>query len=476
MKRIDEDRAPSNDSDDKAASSLSTADPAALRAENERLRRRIAELESDRKDSSGQLMLEQIVLHTLVETCPFRIYAKDLESRFIFGNSELAKAVGVELDLLMGKTDADLFPQELAVSYLADEQPVLRNGQPMIAREEPSADPETGDRWWLLTSKVPLRDPDGKIIGLVGIGLNVTERKRLEQELLQSNNELTQLNRHLLETREQLIQSEKLAALGALVAGIAHELNTPIGNSVLLASTLLENTHALAGCLTKGLTRSQLDSFLAETEKGADLLMLSLQRAADLVTSFKRVAVDRTSAQRRRFNLHEMVSEVLLTLGPSMRKSTHRADCEIPAEITLDSYPGPLGQVLTNLITNAVLHAFDGRQNGEIRIAAALQEDDRVCITVRDDGVGIVKENLARVFDPFFTTKFGQGGSGLGLNIAYNLVRGILGGHIRVASELGQGTCFTITLPGTAPEFSEPQAAAPITQHDAGMLAKPALL
>lgn len=430
------------------------------RAENERLRAVIAELEAELKATRDNLALEQIVLHTLVETCPFRIYAKDRASRFIFGNSELAKAVGVELDALMGKTDAELFPDDLAAAYLADEQPVLTLGQPMIAKEEPSIDPITGERWWLLTSKVPLKDADGTVIGLVGIGLNVTEHKRLEHELRERNRELTELNQNLLETREHLIQSEKLAALGALVAGIAHELNTPIGNCLLLASTLQESSRSLAKRLATGITRSQLDTFLAETGKGADLLVLGLHRAADLVSSFKQVAVDRTSVQKRPFNLHEMVSEVLMTLGPSLRRSTHRIELDIPADIELDSYPGPLGQVLTNLINNAVVHAFEGRQNGLIRVSAAALGDNRLLVKVQDNGTGIAREHLARVFDPFFTTKLGQGGSGLGLNIAYNLVRGVLGGQIHVTSDEQHGTSFSLTLPKQAPEFSEPQASA----------------
>lgn len=427
-------------------------DLAAIRAENERLRQRISTLETNSQESRSRQALEQIVLHTLVETCPFRNYAKDLDSRFIFGNSELARAVGVELDALMGKSDAELFPDDLAAAYLADEQHVLRHGTPLIAKEEPSINPETGERWWLLTSKVPLYDRNGQIIGLVGIGLNLTERKRLEQELRQRNDELILLNKNLLETREQLIQAEKLAALGALVAGVAHELNTPIGNGLLLASALQESSRALSDQVAKGITRRQLDSFLAETGQGTNLLVLSLQRAADLISSFKQVAVDRTSEQRRRFNLGELVSEVLLTLGPGLRNSPYGVLKEIPNDLALDSYPGPLGQVLTNLINNAFLHAFDGRSDGHVRIAAVEQGNDRVSLTVSDDGVGIAKEDLARVFDPFFTTKLGQGGSGLGLNIAHNLVRGVLGGLIQVSSEPGHGTVFTIALPTTAPE------------------------
>jgi signal transduction histidine kinase len=145
------------------------------------------------------------------------------------------------------------------------------------------------------------------------------------------------------------------------------------------------------------------------------------------------------------------VSEVLLTLGPSIRKTTHRVECSIPLDITLDSYPGPLGQVITNLINNALVHAFEGRERGTVTISAALQGSEQVLFLVRDDGVGIPEANIARVFDPFFTTKLGKGGSGLGLNIVFNLVQDVMGGSIQVESSNGQGSSFSIRVPRVAP-------------------------
>ncbi len=190
---------------------------------------------------------------------------------------------------------------------------------------------------------------------------------------------------------------------------------------------------------------------MASTQEGAGILMRGLRHAADLVSSFKQVAVDQTSVNRRRFNLRETVEEILLTLGPSIRKTTHTVECVIPDSISMESYPGPLGQVLTNLINNALLHAFDGRQQGRVTIAAALQGPAHVLFTVQDDGQGIPEAHLNRVFDPFFTTKLGKGGSGLGLNIVYNLVQDALGGTIHVANTAGQGACFTLLLPMDAP-------------------------
>jgi signal transduction histidine kinase len=279
------------------------------------------------------------------------------------------------------------------------------------------------------------------------LGLNVT----LEQRVGERTQELSNALSRLTAAQTELVRTEKMAALGSLVAGVAHELNTPIGNSLTVASTLQDQSRAFAAEMANGLTRSRLEEFVASTQDGADILMRGLRHAADLVSSFKQVAVDQTSVNRRQFNLHEMVNEILLTLGPTIRKTAHRVECEIPSDITLDSYPGPLGQVITNLINNALVHAFEGREQGVVTIAAELKGPEQVLFSVRDDGVGIPEGNLARVFDPFFTTKLGKGGSGLGLNIVFNLVHDALGGNISVTSTQGQGACFSMVLPTMAP-------------------------
>ncbi|MBC7619943.1 MAG: HAMP domain-containing histidine kinase, partial [Candidatus Saccharibacteria bacterium] len=238
-----------------------------------------------------------------------------------------------------------------------------------------------------------------------------------------------------------------MSALGALVAGIAHELNTPIGNSLTVASTLQDHGNAFAAEMLTGVTRSKLDEFVQSSQQGTNILMRSLHHAAELVSSFKQVAVDQTSVNRRVFRLKETLNEILLTLGPTLRKTTHVVACVVPEDIALDSYPGPLGQIVTNLINNALLHAFEGRQHGKIVITATVNQPGWVDISVSDDGCGIAQAHLDKVFDPFFTTKLGRGGSGLGLNIVYNLVTTSLGGRIQVMSPPGAGACFTLTLP-----------------------------
>ncbi len=315
----------------------------------------------------------------------------------------------------------------------------------------------------------------GRMIALGGEELlilaeeDITEKRRIERELSElntsleqrvsdrtealrvANDELSQTIETLRRTHDELVRAEKLAALGSLVAGIAHELNTPIGNCVTVASTLDEQLTQFVSELQSGLRRSTLDSFTASTRMATDILLRNLHRASALVVSFKQVAVDQTSSQRRRFALEEVIAEIVLTLQPSIRKTTHSVEYSIPAEIVCDSYPGPLGQVIANLINNALLHGFEGRTDGKVWIGGRLLANERFELTVSDDGAGIPETFQSRIFDPFFTTKLGKGGSGLGLNIAYNVVTSVLGGEIAVTSSPGHGARFVIVAPLVAP-------------------------
>jgi len=299
--------------------------------------------------------------------------------------------------------------------------------------------------------------------------IDITEKHFIENEILELNanlehhvaertEELQRANQELaaaLDTlnlaQEELVRSEKLAALGALVAGIAHELNTPIGNSLMVASTLADRTRSFKESYANGLKRSALESYIDDSAKAGDILVRNLYRAADLVTSFKQVAVDQTSSQRRVFSLAEVASEIILTLSPTLRKTAATVVQNISDSIMMDSYPGPLGQVVNNLVNNALLHGLEGRSSGTITVTAQPTTEGWIELTVKDDGVGIPAANLNRIFDPFFTTKLGAGGSGLGLNITHTLVTSILGGRIHVQSEVGVGTSFIITLPTIAP-------------------------
>lgn len=277
----------------------------------------------------------------------------------------------------------------------------------------------------------------------------VAERTR---DLAASNTELSATVEQLRRTQGELVRSERLASLGSLVAGVAHELNTPLGSALLVATTLGEGIEELQAQLGRGeLRRSSLDAFLGQQAEAQALIVRNARRAAELIGRFKQVAVDQTSEQRRRFDLAEVVDEVLGTLQPRLRKTQHQLHVEVPGGMAMESYPGPLGQVLTNLVMNAMIHGL-GERPGEIHVRARALPGDQVELCVADNGVGIPREHLPRIFDPFFTTKLGEGGSGLGLHIVYSLVERGLGGRITVESTPGAGARFIVTLPTVAPQ------------------------
>jgi len=301
--------------------------------------------------------------------------------------------------------------------------------------------------------------------GTIWLMNDVTERRSAERALAdakeEAENGLIELTRAHAElnntlevlriTQAELVEREKSAALGSLVAGVAHELNTPIGNSLTGASTLRDHTLALRKQFKEGLKRSSLESYLELAGDASDIVVRNLHRAAELINGFKQVAVDQTSSQRRRFNLNAVVTEFIAMLQPSIKKTAYEVEHAIPEDIAMDSFPGPLGQVISNLINNAFLHGFDGRSEGLVRIEGRRLEENWVEVKVSDNGVGISRENLGHIFDPFFTTKLGKGGTGLGLNIVYNVVTGVLGGRVTVHSHPGQGTTFVFSLPLVAP-------------------------
>ncbi|OEZ60751.1 ATP-binding protein [Duganella sp. HH105] len=277
------------------------------------------------------------------------------------------------------------------------------------------------------------------------------ELQHAKEEAEHANEELTTALDNLSQTQEELVRRDKLAALGALVAGVAHELNTPIGNCLTMAGSMAERTAGLQRDMEGGLRRSVLESYLQQAADADQVVLRNLNRAAALVASFRRIAVDSASSPRSRFVLGDLVAQLLQATQATVQQRGLELVEEIEHWIELDSYPGPLAQALENLIDNCILHGFDGRDGGSIMIRAQDAGNGEIAITVADDGVGIPAANLARIYDPFFTTRLGAGGSGLGLYITHNIVTGVLGGRIEAVSTPGLGSSFTMRLPRVAP-------------------------
>jgi signal transduction histidine kinase len=311
---------------------------------------------------------------------------------------------------------------------------------------------------WLHFCASPLRDGQGRVVGAIETLMDITEQKKAENRVRLLNedlelrvqartNELAHANEELRTAMGQLVQAEKLASLGRLVAGVAHELNTPIGIMVTVASTQQQLTEDFVRLVTNGaITRSALSNYLEQSQEGAALQLGSARRAAELILNFKQVAVDQTTDQLRNFDLGKQLSDVLAVIAHILTKTSVKLVQSLEPGIAMHSYPGPLGQVVTNLVMNAILHGFEARQAGTIEVSCERQ-DTLVHVRIRDTGQGISTENLGKIFDPFFTTKMGQGGTGLGLYISHNIVHGPLGGSLSVHSTPGRGTTFTLTLP-----------------------------
>ncbi len=284
--------------------------------------------------------------------------------------------------------------------------------------------------------------------------------RQLEQHsiaLLNSHHDLEHTLHDLRTTQVQLIESAKLASLGQLVAGVAHELNTPIGNALITSNALEHEINQLnTGIVGNALRKSSLMHFVESAVPMTELIARSCKRAAELITSFKQVATDQTSEKRRRFKLNDLLDDIIATLRPTLNTQAWQLKLNIPDDICCDSYPGPLGQIITNLIQNAMIHAFEGRSSGQLSITASLQ-GEYVDILFADDGKGMSATVLSHIFEPFYTTRLGRGGSGLGLSISQNIAVSVLGGSLKASSELGQGTCFSLRFPLIAPT-SEPHA------------------
>ncbi|QCG88631.1 PAS domain S-box protein [Azospirillum sp. TSH100] len=304
------------------------------------------------------------------------------------------------------------------------------------------------------------RRPDGRIVevrtnplpegGFVRTLTDVTVEARSAEEIFNAMQELERAYADLKETQANLVQAEKMASLALLVAGVAHEINTPIGIAFGCATHLSGRTGVLAEAFERGtMKKSDLAAYVATASESSRLIEQNLTRAAELIQSFKRVAVDQTSEERRRFDLLAYLEEVVTSLGPTLRKSPHRVAIACSPGILMDSFPGALSQVVTNLVMNALTHAFPADGKGHMVIDVDEATDGEVEIRFADDGVGIAAENLPKVFEPFFTTRRGSGGSGLGLHIVFNLVTQSLGGRISVDSVPGDGTTFTLRIPKT---------------------------
>lgn len=311
---------------------------------------------------------------------------------------------------------------------------------------------KNGHYYWVDSTIVPILDDKGRVSEYLSIRFEITQQKIYEQELFQLNHNLEQVvaerTKKLQQSNEQLIKSEKMASLGELVAGVAHEINTPLGNSVTGASYLQEELRQLQKNAFSGkFTQKDLTDFIETSNEACHIITENLGRAANLIKSFKRVSVDQTSQLIREFNLAEYINDTLLSLRPALKKTRLQVQVNCDESLQLISFPGAISQILTNFINNSLRYAYETGDQGRLEITVTQPDDETVLLLYADDGKGMNEEVGQRIFDPFFTTGRSKGGTGLGLHVVYNIVTQQLNGEIHCESQEGVGSQFFVQIP-----------------------------
>ncbi len=405
-------------------------------------------------------------LDLILDTAPDAMLSVAPDGRIVRANQRAVQFLGYRNDELLGMVVEQLIPLDYREVHQAqrsqyfqqinrprnramNERAALtalkRDGSQALVEISLSHSGEAGAR----LATVTLRD--------------VTEREQTRQALIAAKQQAELALAQQQQMQNALVQVEKLAALGGLVAGVAHEVNTPIGVMLSAATHLKAETQKTHRAYQAGeLSEEGLSDYFATAAQATQLMALNSQRAADLIQSFKQVAVDQTGGERRVFGVASYIDEVLLSLRPHLKKSPIQIHVDCPPELTMDSLPGAFSQVLTNLLMNALTHAFAPEQAGNVVIAVA-EEGQHICLTFSDDGKGIAPELHARVFEPFFTTRRANGGSGLGLHIVHSIVTQSLKGTLAFDSQVGEGTIFTLHLPRSLSDVPPLTKPAPLT-------------
>jgi len=400
----------------------------------------------------------------IYDTAPIGLSFLSPDCRYLQINQRLTDICGISVEDHIGRYVRDCVPA-LADAVEGIVQSIMRTGDPVTGIEVAGqrAD-QTDERFWV-TYWHPHRTADGEIVGVNVAAEEITERKRAEAALNASEREVRRARdaaeaalQNLRETQNSLIEAEKLAALGRLVAGVAHEINNPLGTSLTLASSLERKSRLFAVEATQGtLKRSSLNEFVEAIRDGSAQLQESLNRAAGLIQSFKQVASDRNNSDMRSFDLGHLTEQVATGLRPALPKHDVTLNVECQRGLSMRSYPGSYGQVLTNLFLNSIAHAFPDGQQGKIAIKVSASGSNGVEIIFTDDGCGMSADVRRQAFNPFFTTCRHQGCTGLGLHIVYSIVTDRLGGRLDLKSEPGRGTRVELELPKVAPRASEPE-------------------
>ena len=398
------------------------------------------------------LLPQEPALQLIYDTAPIGLACLSPDCRYLQINQRLTEICGISVEDHLGRFVRDCVPA-LADSVEKIVGSIVSTGEPVLGVEVSGqrAD-QTEQRCWV-TYWHPLRASSGEIVAVNVAAEEITERKRAEQEIRYARDEAETALRRLREIQDSLIESEKLAGLGRLVAGIAHEINGPVGISLTVASALQRKAELFASEATCGeLRRSRLNEFLGLISGASAQLVANLGRAAELVQSFKQVAADQCRFRRRTFDAGELVEQVLSHLQWKLQQRNIALNLECEPDLEMNSYPELFGQVLTNLAINSMTHAFPDGRTGmvDVKLRAV---NGHIELVFSDNGCGMSDDVKRQVFDPFFTTRRCEGSIGLGLHVVYNIVAERLGGRLKLDSEPGAGTTVQLVLPQLPPSL-----------------------
>lgn len=419
-------------------------------------------MQKKRFDVECDIYESTVFFKKLIDNIPGIIYTKDLRGRFLLTNLAFQQLVGMDKEAILGKNDRELFDAKSAEIFALNDSKVIQTGE-VLRCEEKLYYKELNKTY--LSLKFPLKDINNEINGVCGVSTDITDIVTMQEELKYLNEnlekkveertlEVDQTNKFLTESlekltiaQEKLIEQEKMASLGGLVAGVAHEINTPVGIGITAISNLNEKIKFYKDkYIENKLTKADFDEFMNLSEESAMIVFNNLRRAVALISSFKQIAVDQTIEDFRIFDIEEYLEELIISLKPKLKKTKHKIHVNCEHGLTLFSCPGAISQIFTNLIMNSLLHGFEDIEQGIISLKVE-KCSEYVCIKYSDNGKGMNGETVANIFEPFFTTKRGTGGSGLGMNLVYNTVTQKLKGEIKCESQPDKGSTFRIKIP-----------------------------
>lgn len=401
----------------------------------------------------NQITVSKETYQSLVENVENMIYTISPEGKYLSVNSSFERSAGKVRSQIIGKDIDSIFEDEMIRQFWKDVFNRICLEREVLDFQYDFTGPY-GKRKYLNVNLIPLSDDEGNLLKVLGSNTDITDLVQAQQEvnrLIASEKETLEFlvkerTQELEMAMNELVEKEKMASLGSLVSGISHEINTPLGVAVSAGSYMdALYREAKAKLESNMMTKSDFLKFLNNLEESIVIINSNLNRAAELVKSFKEIAVKQSLEGKIRFNLYNYLQATVLSLKHEYKNSAHNIVISCDKMLEIESFPGAFSQILTNLVMNSIIHGFEGRKNGNINIELSLEEEV-LKLTYRDDGKGIDEAHLSKVFDPFFTTNRSRGGSGLGLNIVYNIVTSQLGGRIKCESTLGEGTCFEIEM------------------------------